>query len=157
MTLGLLSCLLLLLMPATSHAQINVDSLEAFLDNDKNCGDFAGVIEATRHHRALQIIVNDDDADPHGLDADGNGIACEGKTVLRRKIVGDTTGYWIETREVPYRVKCPTVPSSFRLSDYKQMAEDALTEQVEYLAGTEVGIWSGMDCLHSLGVINEAQ
>lgn len=154
----------LFFLPLTGHAQINVDTLEAFVDNDKDCGDFQGIIEATRHHHALKVIVNDPDADPHSLDRDGNGVACEGKTVLRRKYIRSDSssydnpdeGYWVETREVPHRVHCPTVPESFTLEEYTTMARDAIDEQVNYLAGTEVGIWSGMDCLHSIGVIKEA-
>jgi hypothetical protein len=125
--------LLLALGPRPASGQINADSLQAFLDNDRNCSDFTGWMDATVHLRALQVIVGDPDADPHGLDADGNGYACESKDALRRLATSDTSDFYVETVEVISEAQCEPMQERFDVQALADELRSAPFEQWDYL------------------------
>lgn len=117
----------------------NPDSLQAFIDKDKNCSDFQNsMVNAQTHFEALQIILGDDDADPHGLDADGNGYACEGldyNRVLNYRDTSGTLSFNIRTQEAVHSVRCPSINVSdwIDLREWSSKMRNAPLEQVDYL------------------------
>jgi micrococcal nuclease len=52
----------------SESSDVEVPPLPA--DGDYNCGDFETQEQA-------QYVLENESGDPHGLDADGNGVACE--------------------------------------------------------------------------------
>jgi micrococcal nuclease len=55
---------------STSNSETDPNGLPACVDSDCNCSDFSSQQQAQR-------VLETFDGDPHRLDADGNGIACE--------------------------------------------------------------------------------
>jgi hypothetical protein len=110
---------------------VDIDSLQAFIEDDKDCGDFTGLVDAQSHYRALQIILADDTADPHRLDADNNGYACEGLEYNRKIVVAD--GWWARTIEVLHSVQCEPFEGIIEIEEYEQRMRDAPFNQQNYL------------------------
>lgn len=70
LSLGLVGCSDLLLLVSTWVTPVDVSILPPCVDDDCNCGDFASQSQA-------QVVLDAFRGDPHGLDGDGNGTACE--------------------------------------------------------------------------------
>mgnify|MGYP006433830777 CR=1 FL=1 len=145
--------LLIGLLPAVAAAQVPGDTVDVVVPEDRNCGNFASQQDAQGWYDAVALITGQPDA--HGLDSDGDGQPYEGLTYGKVEHVGD--GYLIRYKLVPWEVECPTVQESFTIAEYKDVAQTAVRDSVGYLAGGGVGIWSAMDCLHSLGSLRQEQ
>lgn len=88
------------------------------LSDDKDCGDFDTWAQAqTGYERARAQLEGDD---PWRLDANGDGIACEGLPSVRRVQVTDSSFY--ETEEHVGMLTCPD--TSFALSDFHDAVDE---------------------------------
>jgi hypothetical protein len=106
------------------------DSVQAVLDRDKDCGDFDGLVDAQAHFLALQVIVGEG-ADPHRLDADGNGYACE--SLEANRIIRFSDDWWIRTVEVLDAVYCGPTAGLVEVRNFAQRMREAPFQQQEYL------------------------
>lgn len=124
--LGVLLLLLALLLGATP-ASAQQDSVRVPVPSDRDCSDFASELGAQSWYSAVQYIYQfvDGSQDPHRLDGDGDGQACEGISVLKREATSDST-YYTLTGEIQAAV-CP----------------DTTVETGEYLSQIRSGIRSG--------------
>jgi len=87
---------------------------------DKDCGDFQSRIQAQGWYLFVQQLSGE--RDPHRLDADGNGIACESITTIQRDSVSGTSHAWSEVKPRVSTVNC--VDTSFTLADFTQATRD---------------------------------
>ena len=87
---------------------------------DRNCDDFDGWLAA----QAFYLAEGGPEADPNGLDADGNGYACEGLPIIRTRQL--LQGYQYDTEETVRRITCATVETPFTLEDLIRQAERVL-------------------------------
>ena len=142
---------LMLLVPLVAVGQAPGDTVQVVVPEDRNCADFVSQQQAQGGYDALRIITGTKDA--NRLDSDSDGQPCEGLTYGKIEHVGD--GYMIRYELVPREVECPAI-DPFTISGYQGVARKAIRDSVGYLAGTGVGIWNAMDCLHSIGVIRQA-
>jgi len=139
--------LFLILIPIASYGQDIPD---------KNCSDFDSIVQAQGTFLAAQQVT--DQRDYHGLDADGNGVACESiSTVLRREYT-DTSGtvtHWVDFRPKVYEVKCDTVQESFLMREFIAQSRRAVVDTVKYRGNN--GFDDRQECLHRLGIIHQSQ
>jgi len=140
----------LLVAPLAAHGQItvNIDTTIA----DKNCSDFGSILEAQGTYVAMQVLVQDSTADPFGLDADGDGIACASKDVVRRVAPVDTTGFWYETVEKVDEAKCPALSEPMNVDDVMGDIRELPTEVMEDSTAYAT-LRSQVDCLRNLGLL----
>lgn len=123
----------------TAKAQnVSIDSIQAFVANDKNCSDFRDRQSAQTHFEALEIIVLGEGVqDPHSLDADDNGYACEGKEYVRwLKLSSDTTSWDLQIRtvETVHSVKCdPIITGWINITEFSNKMQNAPFTQIEYM------------------------
>lgn len=148
----LLALVLACALPLTAQGQITVDIDSTIAD--KNCGDFRSILEAQGTYLAMQVLVQDSTADPFGLDADGDGIACAGKDIVRRVAPVDTTGYWYETVEKVDEAKCPALSEPMNvesvLQDIRALPTEAVEDSTAYAT-----LRSQVGCLRNLGLLLE--
>jgi len=144
--------LLLFLFPAVGTAQISVEIDTTIAD--KNCGDFQSILAAQGTYVAVQWLVQDSTADPFQLDADGDGIACAGKDIVRRVAPGDTTGFWYDTAETVEEARCPAVGEPFEvgevLDDVRGLPREVMADSTEYAR-----LQAQVTCLRNLGLLSE--
>lgn len=122
---------------------------------DKNCGDFDTVVQAQGTFLAAQQIT--DQRDYHGLDGDGNGIACEGINIVKRRTYTDTSDsvtHYINYRSMAHVIKCPTT-DPFIVGDYYQQLRLATVDTVAY--NDKRGVWNRMECMHTLGILETSR
>lgn len=124
---------------AATAQTVNPDSVQAFVDRDKNCSDFVDRQSAQTHFEALDIILSQgrEDLDPHNLDRDGNGYACEGKEYMRWiKMSADTSNLNLQIRtvETVHSVKCDPIPPGWiNITEYSNKMTNAPFTQIEYM------------------------
>lgn len=143
MRTGFLVALALLVAAPAAGQEVEVDSLEAFLDRDRDCDGFASVLEAQSHYRALQIVLSDSTADPHRLDADGNGVACEGLRYMR--VIHHSADWWVRTVETVHSVHCGPLVGTVNVAEFSDKMEGTPFNQVRYLPTQEEA-----ECLDTL-------
>lgn len=107
----------LLLVPAVADGQE--------LPPDRDCTDFDTRTEAQGWYEAMRILSDSSTDDPHRLDANGDGQACESIETMRIEQTSDTTSY--ATEEYISTVTCPD--TTFALSDYRQILSEGISEQ----------------------------
>jgi len=81
---------------------------------DKNCTDFDTRMQAQGWYLAMQQL--SDQEDPHRLDADGNGVACESIAKIQADSLSDLSGAYTDLHSRLQRVVCPD--TSFALQDF---------------------------------------
>lgn len=119
-------------MSSVSFGQtVNIDSIQAFLGRDKDCSDFTGLVDAQSHYRALQIIVGDPTADPHRLDGDNNGYACEGLDYNRKIVYAE--GWWVRTIEVLHSAHCDAFAGTINIQEFELQMRRAPFNQQDYM------------------------
>lgn len=154
--LVLLVCLVLALSGVagytTSAQDINIDSIRAILNNDKDCGDFDDRMAAQSHFEALdKIVLGPPDQDPHSLDRDGNGYACEGKQYIRW--ISFSNKIQIRTVEKVHSVMCqPFIEGWINIRDFQKKMINAPFEQIEYMPSMQEA-----ECLDTLFEIYKSQ
>jgi hypothetical protein len=108
-----------------------VDSIQAFLDRDKDCSDFSGLVDAQAHYEALQIVVGDSTADPHRLDADGNQYACE--SLRYNRLIVFSEDWWVRTVETLHSAYCGPITGVIEVQEFSDRMARAPFEQQQYL------------------------
>lgn len=96
------------------------DTVRVVVPADRNCSDFEYRIPAQAHYLRMQFLTGAQD--PHGLDADGNGQACESIEKIRRVQVDDSL--WYDTVERPQTLRC--VDTTFAFPDYLEDTRGAM-------------------------------
>lgn len=122
-----LSVLLSLLLVPGAAAQ---DSLTVAAPEDRDCSDFETRVAAQGWYDAMQVLY--DEQDPHRLDANGDGEACESIEVIRR-IQADSLIYYT-TVERPQTLVC--VDTSFTWGAYVSEARGGLHGEGEHTEWT---------------------
>jgi len=142
--------LLLALVPAVAVAQSPGDSVTVQVPEDVDCGDFQSVLGAQPYYEAGVILGV---GDVFRLDADGNGVACEGLSYIRyRRTEDDSTGHVYQSwsTERPAEARCPWT-DRFSISDHV----DALRRAAIDTVGSERTHDDRTECLHVLGEIQQ--
>jgi len=142
--------LLIALLPAVVAAQSPGDTVEVVVPQDVNCSDFESVLGAQPYYEAGVILGI---GDVFRLDADGNGVACEGLDFIRyRRSVGDSTGHVYESwsTERPTEARCPWT-DRFSVSDHVEALRRAAIDTVD----NERTHDDRTACLHALGEIQQ--
>jgi hypothetical protein len=134
---------LITLLPAVAVAQAPGDTVSVVVPEDRNCSDFVSQQDAQGWFDAMQIITGE--ADPHALDADGDGQPCESIKTAKREVLGDSV--WIDYRLEPHALRCVTG---------REVTFDALREQLLKATRDSVayrgegGIWPRYECIHTI-------
>jgi hypothetical protein len=84
------------------------------LPEDRDCTDFDTRMQAQGWYLAMQQL--SDEEDPHRLDADGNGVACESIAKIQADSLSDLSGAYTDLHSRLQRVVCPD--TSFALQDF---------------------------------------
>lgn len=110
---------------------------------DRNCDDFDGWLAA----QAYYLAEGGPEADPNGLDADGNGYACEGLPIIRTRQL--LAGYQYDTEETVRRITCATVETPFTLEDLGREARRVLAGNGD--PGLNGRFLKMADCIATIG------
>lgn len=140
----------LMVLPAVAAAQSPGDTVEVVVPQDVNCGDFEGVLGAQGYYEAGVILGL---GDVFRLDADGNGVACEGLGFIRyRRSEDDSTGHVYESwsTERPTEARCPWT-DRFEIGPHVEALRHAAIDTVD----NERTHDDRTECLHVLGEIQQ--
>jgi hypothetical protein len=141
---------LIALLPAVAGAQSPGDTVEVVVPQDVNCTDFQSVLGAQGYYEAGVLLGL---GDVFRLDADANGVACEGLGYIRyRRTEDDSTGHVYESwsTERPEEARCPWT-DRFSVGDHVEALRRAAIDTVD----NERTHDDRAECLHVLGEIQQ--
>ena len=106
---------------------------------DKDCGDFNTRMQAQGTYLAAQQLTGQ--KDDHGLDRDGDGVACESIVLIQRDSLARFDSAYTET--VPRTSVVACSDTSFTLQDFIEE-----TRRGFWGSGVAKGWQAMMDCVH---------